>query len=391
MPSTLSDGLLASRHHQTRAEAFLEDLQQRIYESLGLSAEDCQQREWMGQQLVVPARLQQMALQLTPAEFDRYRDALLDGLARDEEARRPTRFERPHQYSILRELQQAVERAAARLSFDVPTRPVLGTLPTRLLEPLMLPVPGTAEVVLVVDGSLLTYAHQLAKAVAQALPQELTETEAPPRGAAQDWGDLDPAGAGRERFLQLMTACLDGNPASTPSYLPDPEWETVAADLCDAMELFLVAREYAKLIQGDHLQARPERRSAHGQPFDALVWTGEQELKADWMGLALMLAAATERGASLAWAFWSADVLLASFAVFERAAWLVASSPGAAVAAAPTAHDERRRYLRELMLQWHDGEQAVAFAESLQPVVDLLEAHLTSVLVDERLGPAQVH
>lgn len=393
MPSPSHDGLIAGCHDQSRAAAFLEDLQARVYGSLGLSAEDCQRREWMGQQAVVPARLQQMALRLTPAEFDRYRESLLEGLARDESAPRPTRFERPHQYSILRELQQAIESAASRLSLDLPVKPVLGTLPTRLLEPLMLPVPGTGDVVLVVDGSLLTYAHQLAKSVAQSLPLGIAVADGAGPALPPGWhSGIDPTGAGRTRFMELMQACLEGNPGTVPSYLPDPRWETVAADLCDGMELFLVGREYARLIQRDHLEARPERRSAHGQPFDVLAWTGEQELKADWIGLALMLAAATDRGAPLSWAFWSADLLLASFAVYDRAAWLISTPPGGTPPGRlPATHEERRRLLRDLMRQWPDGDGAVAFAENLEPVVDVLEAHVTSVLAKQHLGPAHIH
>jgi hypothetical protein len=140
-----------------------------VYQSLGLTADDCQRRELAGQQVVLPARLQQKALELSDPKFHEYRAALLEGLARDEQAPRPTRFERPHQYSILRDLKAAIERAATRLDVELPVTPVIGTLPTRQLEPLMLPVPGTAdEVVLVVDGQLLTYANLLAKAVAQA-------------------------------------------------------------------------------------------------------------------------------------------------------------------------------------------------------------------------------
>ena len=69
----------------------------RVYGSMGWTAEDCQWREWLGQQQVIPARLQQMSVTLTGPEFERYRKELLAGLARDEAAPRPTRYERPHQ------------------------------------------------------------------------------------------------------------------------------------------------------------------------------------------------------------------------------------------------------------------------------------------------------
>ena len=363
----------------TPGETFLEALQHRVYASIGLSAEDCQQREWLGQQLVLPERLRQKSLELSAREFDRYRAALLEGLARDEAAPRPTRFERPHQYSILRELKQTVERAVRRLAFELPARPVIGTLPTGSLEPLMIRVPGSGDIVIVVDGNLLTYANLLAKAVAQALPPEATDAdELGIALAAPAWArSIDRSGAGRRRFRELARSALAGNPAEAPAYLPDARYEAVAADLCDFMELFVLSRAYARIIEGDHRCARVHRRAVHGQAFETLAFSPDQEVKADCMGLALLLAAADDQGASLAWAFWAADVLLASFAILARALWLRGAAMGRALPTPmPTVHDDRRRVLRDLLRNWDGGGQAVRFAERLQPVLDALEASL---------------
>jgi hypothetical protein len=362
----------------TPGETFLEALQHRVYASIGLSAEDCQQREWLGQQLVLPERLRQKSLELSACEFDRYRAALFEGLARDEAAPRPTRFERPHQYSILRELKQAVERAVTRLAFDLPDRPVVGTLPTRSLEPLMIRVPGSGDVVIVIDGNLLTYANLLAKAVAQALPPDATENPdlLPPKSPGWE-RSIDRSGAGRQRFRELVFATLAGNPAAAPPYLPDARYEAAAAELCDFMELFVLARAYARIVEGDHRSAAVRRRAVHGQSFDAIAFTPGQEVKADCMGLALLLAAADDQGASLAWAVWAADVLLASFAILDRARWLRGAAAGRALPTPmPAVHDDRRRLLRDLLRNWEGGGHAVRFAETLQPVLDTLEGGL---------------
>jgi hypothetical protein len=379
---------------RARAAAFLESVQQRVYASLGLTAEDCQERERQGQAHVLPERLRQKATELDGADFARYREALLDGLARDEAAPRPTRFERPHQYSILRDLQDTVERAVARLAFDLPVQPLIGTLPTQSLEPLMLRVPETGDLVLVVDGCVLTYANLLAKAVAQTLPAEVTDAATPLEGVrGTAWhAHIDRTGQGRVRFLELMLAALDGRPGGAPPYLPDSRYEHVAADLCDFMELFIVAREYGRLVSGEHEIARTCRRAVRGHSLDTLSWTREQDLRADTMGLALLLAAADVQGASLAWAFWAADVLLASFGMIERAAWTVAFTSGrAAVVPASSHHDRRRQHLRELLRQWEGGEQAVVFADALQPVLDALEYGLELRLYEDRTADLAVH
>ena len=378
------------RPHQVSAASFLESLQARVYGSMGWTPEDCQWREWLGQQQVIPARLQQMSLTLTGPEFERYRKELLAGLARDESAPRPTRYERPHQYSILRDLQDEVEHAAATMELDIPARMLVGTLPTRLLEPLMLLVPGTEDVVVVVDGGLLTYAHQLAKAVAQALPFTTDDSgEVVLQSSAGPWpasGQIPERAA--LRFNELMFAVIAGNAGGAPPYLPEPRYEGLAAELCDCMELFVVAREYARLVERDHLRASTEPRLASGETFQALRWTSEQEIRADGLGLALTLAAAAERGDSLSWAFFGVDLLLSSFAVLERSLPILTRPAGAPVLAETSAaHDSRRQLARDVLRQWQGGERVVAFADALDPIIRGLSDQFEAVLYDLRWQP----
>ncbi len=376
------------------AELFLESLQHRVYQSVGLTAEDCQHREWVGQQTILPARLQQKAAELSPSEFARYQAAVFEALARDETLPRPTIYERPHQYSILSDLKSAVEAAAARLSIELPFVPVIGTLPTRVLEPLMLPVPESNEVVLVVDGLLLTYVHLFAKAVTHALPFELLENElfvpALPKPGWEQRIDVD--GTATQRFIELMMATLGGNPAGAPTYAPQPSCEQTTAALCECMELFLIAREYARLCEGEHLVARPERRQAHGESFEALTWSADQELRADGLGLGFMLTAAHAKGESARLAFWSADILLASFGVIDRAL-LTLESPARmpAIVQPPTMFDERRAQLRKLMGMLEGGDRAVAFAVALEPVVATLAERFEIILQDLHTGSQARH
>lgn len=377
---------------RSAAASFLEALQARVYGSMGLTAEDCQWREWIGQQQVIPARLQQMAVSLTTTEFERYRQDLLAGLARDEAAPRPTRFERPHQYSILRELQEEVERAARSLDIHIPVRPLVGTLPTQLLEPLMLLVPECDDVVVVMDGSLLTYAHQLAKAVAQAMPLSMDDAGyAVPDFGRWPVGRDVPLKAMR-RFNELMVAVITDNASMARPYLPDPSYELVATELCDCMELFIVAREYARLVDSDHLRASTEARVACGERFQALRWSSEQEMRADGLGLALTLAAAAERGDSLSWAFFAVDALLASFGILERALPLLTQPAGTPLLTdAGAAHEARRTLVRDVLLQWQGGERVVNFADALRPVIDQLANGFEGALYEMRWQPQTIN
>lgn len=375
-------------------ELFLEALQQRVYGSVGLTAEDCQQREWVGQQTILPLRLQQKAEQLTPAEFAQYRSAVLEALTRDELLPRPTAFERPHQYSILRGLKTSIEDAASQLSIPLPFTPVVGTLPTRLLEPLMIRVPSSEEVVLVVDGGLLTYVHLLAKAVAHALPYEFLDGDAvfeTPEGTG--WHEaIDPEGAATHRFAELILAAMTGNAASAPAYAPEPICEQLTASLCECMELFIVGREYARLCEGFHLVAGSERRRAFDQPFDALVWDARQEFQADALGLGLMLAAADDKGESPRVALWAADILLASFGVLDRAVLTLENPMPTPLMALPaTIFDERRRRLRQLMTHLAAGSMAVRFVESLDAVMNTLAERFEIILHDVHYGPRPTH
>jgi hypothetical protein len=376
------------------SERFLEALQERVYGAIGLTAADCQHREWVGQQTILPLRLQQKAEQLSPAEFARYRTAVLEALTRDELMPRPTAFERPHQYSILRDLTSAIEGAASGLSIELPFKPVVGTLPTRLLEPLMVRVPDTSEVVVLIDGSLLTYVHLLAKTIAHALPCAMVENDSflqhlPAPGWEQA---IDPDGEATERFVELMLAAMNGNAASAPTYAPDSVCEQTIAALCECMELFIVAREYARLCEGDFLTAGTELRQAHGQSFEALVWTARQEMHADALGIGLMLSAADAKGESPRMAFWSADLLLASYGIIDRALTFIENPTMLSSVYAPvTIFDERRARLRDLMCQLEGGERAAHLAAALDPVIKTLGDRFEIVLHEMRYGPQPTH
>jgi hypothetical protein len=214
-----------------------------------------------------------------------------------------------------------------------------------------------------------------------------------PQLPPSDWEELiDPSGAATERFVQLMLATLNGSPASAPSYSPEPACEQTIAALCECMELFIIAREYARLCEGDHLAAGSELRSAFGQSFEALVWTADQDQRADALGLGLMLAAANAKGDSPCLAFWAADLLLASFGLLDRTLMLL-ESPGAhlLVSLPPTIFEERRRHLRQLMHRLDDGGHAVTFAAALEPIIRTLGERFDVVLQDLRMGPQPRH
>jgi len=389
MPYSPLDARRSGLLSQTPAEAFLEGVQERIYTSLGVSAESVQWKELVGQQHVIPARLQQMQVALPPTEFERYRSALFEDLARDEQTPRPTRFERPHQYAILRDLKTSIERAAVRLGVSLPVQPVLGTLPTQLLEPLMLLVPETQEVVLVLDGHVLTYVNQLSKAVAMALPFGFEEDDefliAPDPST---WKvDRMPGAQAVRRFSELMIASLHGSPTEAPFYSVDENIEPVAGELCDCMELFIVGREYARLAGGDHLSASSREHLLHGESLRALSWTVEQEAHADALGLALAMTAAAERGNAITWAFVAVDALLASFGALEGATRLVtARCPERALVSEPSVHDERRYLLRKVLEQWTGGAQMTAFADALGPCLDALKSGVEATVCDIRWG-----
>jgi hypothetical protein len=372
------------------AEAFLESLQDRVYSALGLTADACQQREWIGTQLVLPARLQQKAAELSRLDFERYCQDLFAEMARDEEAPRPTRFERPHQYSILRELTAIIEDTLDELGFELTARPVIGTLPTRLLEPLMLPVPGTSGVVVVVDGSALTYVNLLSRALAQALPPAFWDGTIPPAGL--DRFAFPPVGRhAATRFVEMMLATLEGNPSSAAPYLPESHYEQLATELCEAMELFLLAREYGRLVSGEQGRATVTRRETQGHPFAVYQWSREQDMRADAVGLAVMLAAATARGIPAPVAFWAADALLASFGVLERAAWVLDTARGRSMGACPTHHDERRPWLRQVVGQWEEGAEAIEYANTLEGILESFEEQLESRILTPSARLASVH
>ncbi len=174
--------------------------------------------------------------------------------------------------------------------------------------------------------------------------------------------------------------------------LPEPAYETIACELCDCMELFIVAREYARLVDGDHLKASTEARAACGERFQALCWTTEQETRADGLGLALTLTAAAERGDSLSWAFFAIDALLASFGILERSLPILTRPADAPLFPdLGAAHDTRRGLVRDVLRHWDGGQHVIAFADGLVPVVAQLGDQFEAALYDLRWWPQTVN
>jgi hypothetical protein len=194
------------------------------------------------------------------------------------------------------------------------------------------------------------------------------------------------------RFSELMLAVITGKSSLARPYLPEPHYEPIAAELCDCMELFIVAREYARLVDKEHLCASTEPRAACGERFQALRWSYEQEMKADGLGLALTLAAAAERGDSLSWAFFAVDVLLASFGLLERALPILTQPAGTPLLPdVGAAHEDRRMLVRDVLRQWQGGDRLVAFADAMRPLVDQLGDRFEASLYDLKWKPQSIN
>ena len=149
------------------------------------------------------------------------------------------------------------------------------------------------------------------------------------------------------------------------------------------MELFIVGREYARLVGGDHLSAPHREHLLHGESLHALSWTVEQEAHADALGLALAMTAAAERGNAITWAFVAVDALLASYGALEGATRIVtARRPELAVGHGRSVHDERRALLRHVLAQWDGGPDIIAFADALTPSLDALKSGLDATVCD---------
>lgn len=271
---------------------------------------------------------------LLPADkAEDFKTRFLDWVARMR-AGSTSKYEDSFTLNSLSGMADELERAGReRLGWQMPERPLLGTLPTGRVNALTLLVPGTGEHVVLFESEFGSFAHLAAMAVADVLPVRRT----PDGGAAIS---LDPEEVARgitqqpekaRRFGELVRAYLEtGIPTMAPQSFLDPVQTIWAAMLCHSVELFALGHEYGHILLGHLGERRPAAWLGGPSLSEAeeLAYSNQEEVEADAKGISLSTAAVQigEKGKisnPVGLGFLGADFYFTMTYVLERAIYLL--------------------------------------------------------------------
>ena len=239
----------------------------------------------------------------------------------------PTPYENPVLYRILQRLQKEMDAiiklmpsttaAAANRRFFV------GTLPTGQVNARAIAVPNSDDYLIVFDTQIFNFVNLLAKAVASAaLPVQHNGV------ASMSLSSDDVERRIREdpdvlaRFEEVVCMYLvTGFVGAAAPYSLEPPFASMAAELVDSTELFIMGHEYGHVISGHFAREQRTLRSAlpeqDAQEF-ATDWN--DEFVADNRGVELASAALQVRGGHIARSFMGADFFFICTLLIERAA-----------------------------------------------------------------------
>ncbi|MEV6632070.1 hypothetical protein AB0M54_15100 [Actinoplanes sp. NPDC051470] len=333
------------------ADQFLEQLQAETYARLGITPDFESLSAPPG--MAVTVWEQSLGRPLTPAEV---REA--EAFPTADYAMRPTKFEHPFAYAMMRTLTRHIEKVLADHDIGLPSRPRFGTLATGQVNAMTVAVPGGGHLVLL-ENELLTFANLICKAIVLACPATEAEdgwfgfsTEAP--------AHLDEDDTAVVRFTETLLAYLvDGRPAAAPQYLLG-SWrqQIVTSLLRDAVELFVVGHEYGHIIGGHLGSAR--LRSAGVVPVEQVDYAWQQEYEADYIGVHLGVLAMREKiEVDADYAFCGFEIFFSALDIMDRAASLLQFGDESArrLGSHPPSFD-RRATLRDSAVRLVGGDES---------------------------------
>jgi hypothetical protein len=291
--------------------------------------------------------------------------------------------------------------AAARIDgLDLgPRRPLVGYLRTGQLNAVSMRVPGADGGYLVLfEDEMMHFARLLGAAVAWALPRGADT----PDGRIQlelDRARVEERIAGTpgvaQRFTDLVTSyAVTGRVVGAGAFYAPPGYFTMGSMLSRSLQYFVLGHEYAHILVGHLDSVAPQRGVLPVVEAEAMAYSWQQELDADWLGMVLSINAGAEHGemdvfagfAGIGLFFDALEVMDQAVALLQTGdenARQLGSHPPAAL---------RRRRLRDFLPQLlGEGEgtadrlrAATEMADTEEHILRLFWEHTRPALLDLR-------
>jgi len=366
---------------QLQAQQFLEQLQIATY------------RQWqlpppkMPDELAIDGIKRFVAIQYpdqSPEEAARTLEYFKSDLDKGKELI-PTPYEDPTWYRTMLELSQKIEQAAEEAGMPIPHRPVLGTLPTGQINAMTIRVPGSNDFLILFEWQLFLFALLLSKAVCRALPFAKDDkglSFSTNMKDVQQRVDADPSVVGR--FAEVVIAyAVTGLPSRAPQYFAEAEYNVLANQLLNSVELFAMGHEYGHVISG-HLSGETNGTTPQisgAEDAEELDYSWMQEHEADLVGASLMMRSLSSEW-DAAFSYWGADFFFSAIDIMDRAVSVLKGQMETPSKLSSHPPSEYRRELLREMLPRMIGDSHAASALQMSEAV-----HNISELLWERTAP----
>ncbi|MDA0184315.1 hypothetical protein OJ997_28680 [Solirubrobacter phytolaccae] len=360
----------------TPANAYLERLQRNLFAATG---EDPERLQEIGDKT--------MATVLGGATKVGFPDAeAIPKILQEEFARglamRPSRYEDPLTHMLMVRLADDLEKTAGTLGYELPPRPVFGTLPLGQLNASAIAVPDSSEHLIVFQKGLFGFMNLLAKAVAASLPW----VDEPEGGGVSFSTDVDKI---REHLKSdsepaarladfVASYVVEGDPHRSQQYFLGGPAMRLAEILRYGGELFVLAHEYGHIVSG-HLESDHRTEQVADETLTIVSEPWVKEHQADYIGMILAVSTMHhEKDLDIAMAFGAVDLVFSAMALVDAALGVVAVNDPEATARSDTHPPAqlRQAMLREMLDRALDDEAQVAaarlFAETLDEIMQVL-------------------
>jgi hypothetical protein len=237
------------------------------------------------------------------------------------QAHLPTPLESWSWHSLAMTLAEDVESAARARSLPLSVAPLLGSVPSGMVNASTYYLPQTGEYLIVFAAGMFLLSNLMAKVAADAAVAAARSTTP---GRALDYRHLPRILADdrfHERFFDaLYNHVVVGNAGAAQQYaLPEPA-NGLAESLRHTMELFIVAHEYGHVIEG-HLTKVPQQVKPETTRSGEFVYQPEwlEELAADDRATEIVLHDATAKRENLHVTVASIHLVLFCLELVDRA------------------------------------------------------------------------
>lgn len=271
---------------------------------------------------------------------------------------------------MLAEMQDSIEKtAAARIKgMDLGSRrPLVGYLPTGQLNAVSMRVPGhTGAYLVLFEDQMPLFALALSKAVTWAIPRAPDDADGMMSFGISVDGvteriEADPEVA--KRFADTVVAyAVTGSLAQGGRHTLPPGYVNFAGVLMSSLEYFVLGHEYAHILLG-HLDTTAERKGVlPATEAEALAYSWQQELDADWFGMGLSINTCIEHeGMDIDLGFLGIGLFFDALDVMDRAvALLQTGDENARQLGSHPPSELRKQRLRDFLPQLGGNEPAKA-------------------------------